>query len=259
LFGVFHSGFCDIDPLTMLTESQRQQVSIALSIGLIVLGVIMVLFGHRMSRPLINAFGSFVVMITAWFVIRLFPGYQSATITLVIRISVVLVLGILGGLLAMLLYKAAIFLFGGMIGVLLGATVLAIGIPGSPLFHYLWCFAFGFAGGILSLIWEDILVLFGSALLGSVIIGTGLDQLVFHSGFSTFINEFISQTFFLQSSPLVFVKEPTTFWIIFSGVLVVFLLGCIIQFKYTANLTKSPLAPNLSKDEAIPLVEIQDI
>jgi len=258
-FLLFCVGLCDVDPFTTLNEEQRVVVGTALSIGLIVLGFVVVFFGQRMARPLISSAGCFILMVITWSVTRMYPGYQSATISLVIRISIVFVAGILGSVIFLIGFKVVVFLFGGILGFFIGAALLAMGAGGSPLFHFLWCFAFGFVGGIISLMWQDILLIIMTAFLGSITIGAGLDQTIFHSGFSTFIFEFIDRVFLLQSSPMVFVLDKAKFWIIFSAVVVLFIFGLIVQYRYTAHYNNSPIsATNPSRRDAVDIVEILD-
>jgi hypothetical protein len=53
-------------------------------------------------------------------------------------------------------FWVALWFFGAFLGFVTGVSLLNIGVSGSPLFKYLWCFSFAYFGGILSVMWRDL-------------------------------------------------------------------------------------------------------
>jgi len=127
------------------------------------------------------------------------------------------------------------------------------------LFHFLWCFAFAFGAGILTLMWQDLVLIVGTALIGSFQIGAGLDQLFFKTGFATVIPGFLSYALSFQpGGTRPEYNNSVPFWIIFSIGIVVALLGALLQYRFTAALSPSSvISPDQPTEyDALPQIEL---
>jgi len=104
----------------------------------------------------------------------------------------------------------------------------------TPLAQFLWCFAFMFMGGVLALIFQKVFIILGTSILGAFMIGIGLDSLWLHSGFSTIFPALITK-FFGSGNELPPITDQVPFIALTSSVCIIFLLGAVIQFRWTSQ------------------------
>ncbi len=135
----------------------------------VVLGVLVCFFGYRLLR------GTLAV---AGFTVGALLGAALASSVLhssgVFVVVVAVVAGILGGVLAAVLYKAGVFLLGA-VGTALLVGVVIVSTGGMP--KTLILILFGIAGGLLTLLFQRLLVCILTAFTGAGGVALGIFQL----------------------------------------------------------------------------------
>jgi hypothetical protein len=126
---------------------------------LLVAGVVLCFFGYRLLRLTLALAGFGVGLALGLALARLIPGTSQVFVLIV-----GLVLGVLGAVLATLLYKVGVFLLGAGAGVLIASVVLAATGWHYPMIARLLA---AVAGGVLALILERPVISVLSALAGS--------------------------------------------------------------------------------------------
>lgn len=136
---------------------------------LLVAGFIVCFFGYRLLRFTLALSGFAAGLVLGLTVARLFPG-ASQVLTLVVGI----VCGILGAVVATVLYKVGVFLLGAVVGLLFASIILTATGWQQPMLVRVIA---AVAGGILTLIVERPLVSILSAFAGAWGIVFGAFQL----------------------------------------------------------------------------------
>jgi len=213
---------------------------------IMVVGVLLVFFGHRLYRPLLTSVGSFIFFLIAWPVLSASTSY-SMWITILLSIPFALA----GAMVFVACFWIAMWLFGAFIGFILAASLLAFGASGSALFNYLWCFSFAYAGGITSLLWKDVVLIIVSSFLGSYWIALGFDRLICRSGFSDMVASVLYYLVRMEYHAEVFAGtvHNNYYWALLSGFFVLSFVGMLVQWRFTAVFSKVQAKPVVVKED----------
>jgi hypothetical protein len=132
-----------------------------------------------------------------------------------------------------------------------GLSVTSLGSM-TPLTTFLIVFATGYIGGVLSLLWEDILLAIAydnfsmdamflltsnsTALFGSVIMADAVDKLAFRVSFgNTLLNEYLYVFSLNLNQEIPIFEGSKTFWIMFGVTGLVALIGFVFQLIFSSK------------------------
>jgi len=228
----------DVDPLPLLTDTQTQGFMIGIPVAVIVLGCLFLLCGHRTHQSTLFTLGGLLFGGVAYLV----QADQATETTSYIPIVIAIVMGIVGGILFIFSTFLIVFCIGALPALLIGAILLSTPLSrmiSDPLAQFLWCFTFVFTGGTIALIFQKTLLVFGTALLGSFMIISGVDALWLGVSFVHVLPNLVAgfingQVFYVPAG------IQNTFWVLFAAMVAGFILGLLVQFKLTSASTDTP-------------------
>jgi len=127
-----------------------------------------------------------------------------------------------------------VFCVGALPALVIGAILLGAlsNVISNPLAQFLWCFTFAFTGGITALVFQKILLVFGTALLGAFMIVSGVDALWLNTKIVYLLPALIGSFFNGETLSLPDNINRQIFWVLVSSMLVGFIVGSILQFKF---------------------------
>eukprot|EP01125_Pyxidicula_operculata_P001644 TRINITY_DN11488_c0_g1_i1.p1 TRINITY_DN11488_c0_g1~~TRINITY_DN11488_c0_g1_i1.p1 ORF type:complete len:277 (+),score=55.29 TRINITY_DN11488_c0_g1_i1:24-854(+) len=234
--------FKDVDPLTMLSDDQREIFALGIPIFFTVFGFLLVFFGHKIHRSAFYSFGSILFFGIAFVVVsseaRMDDSFWKT-------IGISMGVGILGGILFQMTLFFVLFFVGAVPSIILAALLLSTPISNvmvGQISQFLWCFTFAFIGGVTALIFQKYLIILGTSLIGTYLVLGGIDTLAFQGVFDDVIMDSISSlssTSYSSASTSNFTFPPPyldaqLFWLEISGGILLFLLGLAIQYKFTS-------------------------
>jgi len=140
--------------------------------------------------------------------------------------------GLVGGILFVVLKKVGVFLFGFLLGIILGALVIGATPLGNlftnnviPLVIIL---CVGLIVAIATVFLERHLLIIGTSVNGAYMVGSTIDDLWIHSSFASFLPNMISN--FGEKIPFSSSWQPYT---VLAAVVLLAMIGIVVQYKTT--------------------------
>jgi len=254
----------DVDPIPLFGgDSFLKYFAIGINIFFIAAGVLFTLFGQRQYRVAVFTLGGVIFAGVTYVVLQ---EHSAEDASLWVNVGISIGLGIVGGFLFELLVFVGVFCVGALPALVLSATLL---IPlhfilPTSLLQFLWCFGGAFIGGVMALIFQKTFIILGTALLGSFMTGTGIDALWLKTGFSSIVPSLISRWFSQQSNLPPLQTDPaahTTLMVLTICMIFFFLVGAIVQFRWTSSGAMSNPTTELKNGgyEEVPLEDLEEL
>jgi hypothetical protein len=159
------------------------------AILLIISGCFLVFYGYGMFKALMFITGAYFLALVTVGVLNTLQAREITNFGThkdLIYLSIVLLMAVLGGLLFLFLWKAGIFVLGGLFGFLISNSLLQIDVISNlfyqEVFRLLFIAAFALVVGIIALYIQKYLIIISSAFVGSFAVFIGIDYFV-QSGF----------------------------------------------------------------------------
>jgi len=220
----------DLDPFTGLAGS----VSIIISVVLMVTGVIFVFFGSRLFKIFLFGFAFLFGAALGYFIIRLVAPNSSVYVAL----GVCGVLGLILGAMVICLLKAAFFIMGAALGVIIGivlnALFLTYLIKNQPAINYSIIAVLGIAFGLVGLKFQKVFILIASPFLGSFLIVAGLNNFIFPDTCTASSSNCESFNPLLLATGQFKCNDPTCIGVL-AGMIVLGFIGLYVQYNYTSQ------------------------
>jgi len=204
---------------------------IATAIVLMVIGLVLVFFGHKLFKPVLFITGGFICAALTYVLLVTIESNKGQPLFGASRsiafFFLVIVAGILGGLLFTCLWKLGLFAIGALLGFTLGSFILGIasnGLIHSETGRVIFLSVLALAGGIGILFIEKPMLVLGTAFPGSYGFFFGLD-IFLNTGFKEGMQNFLSGGGLYVTSGVVYGM--------LGGVLGLAVIGCVVQFRDT--------------------------
>ncbi|PVU85966.1 hypothetical protein BB559_006727, partial [Furculomyces boomerangus] len=203
---------------------------------LVVLGTIFLFFGKKLIKVTIFLGGFFLVgvvfLVIAYKIRAPLDGENTREL---IYLVVAIVLGLIGGTLALWLYKTNLLIIGGLGGFAVAAYIMSWSSTG--LFSQIWVrvvfiVAFVIVGGLLVVYLKRPAIIISTSSYGPYSLFVGIDFFA-KTGYKECITNILSEA----KSP---VKNTTAIYVMLVGAIIFAVIGAIIQFKTTSNSKKNP-------------------
>lgn len=214
-------------------QSQVQQLSMAQSVVvgviLLVIGFLYCFFGRKLYNLTLFILGSIIGSYIAFVVLnRAEPpsGYTSepSTNTLIILL-VALAVGFIVGILLICCSTVAIWLLGLVAGMALANFILALGDGGlikNDAGRIVFIVIFAILGLILACIFEEVIIILGTAFIGAYAIILGIDMFA-NTGFRLSVRAFLDGTPYSTSRDI---------YLMLGGLIGLFIVGSFVQYRF---------------------------
>ncbi|PWA00783.1 hypothetical protein BB558_003160 [Smittium angustum] len=206
---------------------------------LLVLGTIFLFFGRKFIKVTVFLGGFFLVgMVFLIIIYWVIPPNKGDNIRELIYLTIGIVLGLIGGALALWLYKTNLLIIGGLGGFALATYVM--GWSSTGLFTQNWAkiiFICGFVvvSALLVMFLERPAIILSTSVYGSYAVFVGIDCFA-KTGFKESITNVLSKT----KAPI---KITPSMYGMLVGVVIFAVIGAVVQFKTTSDTKKTPQDP----------------
>ncbi|PVU85593.1 hypothetical protein BB559_006928 [Furculomyces boomerangus] len=198
---------------------------------LIVLGTMFLFFGRKLVKITIF-FGGFFLFGILFLIVayRIRAPLDGENTRAMIYLVVAIVVGLIGGALALWLFKLGLFILGGLGGFALAAYIMnwsSTGLFSQNWVRIVFIVAFVIVGGLLVLFFERPAIIISTSIYGSYALFVGIDCFA-KTGFKESVASALSKTV----NP---VKNTLSVYGMLAGTIVLAIIGALVQFKTTKN------------------------
>jgi MFS family permease len=200
---------------------------------LIITGIIFCFFGRRYYRTVLFLVGFYIGAIITWIILTNrepsggFAGAASLTIILIVSLAV----GFVVGLIFMCCSTIAVWFLGALAGYLFSLWILAWASDGlihSKAGRIIFIIVLTLIGLLLAIFFKNTFIILGTAFIGAYAIILGID-LFARTGFA------LSVKAFMDGNHDTDYKVNTKVYLMLAGMIVLFILGSIFQYRYYRN------------------------